>query len=144
MTDVRYYITDHTDEMPPCDCTLKGWRNFLLDGNPAFDEPAPAGVKDGDTFLASVIEYDQIAVSQFPDGSYAKPSLPEGFKLHAIRYGKDMGWSPDGLIADDEDYARLMSEETDPVVFLAVMRQLPDARLILRADMPEMSIEAAA
>ncbi len=140
MGDIRYYIAEHADEIMPCDCTLRGWRDYLLEGNP--EESKPAGVRDGDVFSASAIEYQQVSVSRLPDGTYSKPVVPEGFRLHAIRYGDQLGWAADDIIYDEEDFAQLISEETDAVLFLAVMRQLPDVQLRLAADSPEMLVEA--
>lgn len=119
-----YYIDEHMDEMPPCDCTLAGWALFL-DGQGIFDDPhVYPRANCGDQFPGSIAEYAEICAARNPDGSYSFRDPPDGFEFHAITNGSGFGWSPEMIVGSRAELEEVLSKDChDDFEYIAIRRR---------------------
>ncbi|MEO5605575.1 MAG: hypothetical protein ABIR02_08185 [Novosphingobium sp.] len=115
----RFYLTDFTDEIVPCDCTLAGWAAWLAAGDADWDvEPA----RDGQLYEGSAILFGEDIIATCRDGEWSLSRELAGEQFVAVRFGSGQGWSAEDLIDPDSqllDHFREYAQD-DGQVHIAV------------------------
>lgn len=106
MENPAFYLNDYADEILPFgleSLSLDGWAKWLSKGG---EEEWPADVpEDGAEFAASSITFDDdIMAQRSDDGATVTLTRPvSGYAFAAVRFGPNMGWSPEDIISDPDD-----------------------------------------
>lgn len=136
-----YYLTDYSDEIVPCDCTLQGWANWLSKPDPDWQRSEPA--VDGDRFSATVLRFcdDIIATHGAHGWTFSREPDPADFM--AVRYGEGLGWSADMLV-EPKGLAEWFAENgtyCDDVEYIAVATNEPPMMVTYHANPPRCIAE---
>jgi hypothetical protein len=154
MENPAFYLDDYSDEIMPFgveELSLDGWAKWLSKGG---DPNWPADVpEDGQVLGASSISFDDDVIAQLgDDGETITFSRPlKGYAFAAVRFGPNMGWSPEDIIdpSDAENELLGKSEWRDEPMLepggdcLIAVGKTSNLRLRYIADGPALEILGA-
>ncbi|MDZ7893858.1 MAG: hypothetical protein U5M50_02180 [Sphingobium sp.] len=99
MADRSFYIDAFSDEVMPCDATLTGWAGWL--SKPARDWGRRRAARDGETFTASAIAWEEDIVATRTNGRWSFSRDPQDGQFLAIRFGRGLGYSSEHIVQPD-------------------------------------------
>ena len=126
---INYYLDHWTDEVMPCEPSLKGWAEWLDKPDPDwFDREKAAAV--GDEFAGMTLEVLGDVRAEMRDGRFeAVEPIPDGTDLFFLRhYEGSEGWDAGQSAQTIHDAAEGIDGSDGPLWF-ACVRNGPSIRL---------------
>ena len=150
MSERKYYITEYSDEVVPCDCTLDGWAQWLSKPDPEWGRDEAA--VPGESFAASVTRFEDDIIATHDGDGWTLSRDPGDADFIAVRFAAGLGWPPEAIVYPEGDETmadalRLWLEDngdaTDSPENVAVGYNEPDVVLTYRTIGGNPSLEVA-
>ena len=135
-----FYLDDHADEVVPCDCTLKGWAEWLSKPDPNWEHEIP---NDGDTFAGSATLWKPDINATCRDGEWSLSRDPDPDDFLAVRFRQGAGWDCDSIVGDKLELLDLLSDfaADDGTEYVACGEYESGWRFTYRANPPRLEAE---